>query len=140
MREPPHFATPQAAEAAFYSAFERADIEAMMQVWADDESIICIHPEGPRLLGRGEIRASWEQIFAPGARLKFTLKDSRRTRDALLSIHVLREYIRVDGVPQGVMLATNLYQFVHGSWRMTLHHASPEPETRAAGSGSTILH
>lgn len=134
------FQTPQAAEAAFYAAFERADLEAMMLVWAEDESVICIHPTGPYLRGRKDIRASWEQIFAPGARLKFTLKDSRRTRDSLLSIHVLRECIRVNGVPQGVMLATNVYQFTDDGWRMTLHHASPEPDGQAAAWETEILH
>jgi ketosteroid isomerase-like protein len=140
MSKPPSFATPKEAEAAFYDAFERADIDAMMGVWAESETIICIHPDGPRLRGRHAIRASWEQIFAPGARLKFTLKDSRRTRDALLSIHVLRECIRVDGVPQGVMLATNIYQLIDGSWRMTLHHASPEPEAPTSTSESGTVH
>ncbi len=140
MSKAPRFTTPKEAEAAFYDAFERADVEAMMQVWAEDETIICIHPKGPRLRGRQAIRASWEQIFAPGARLKFTLKDSRRTGDALLSIHVLRECIRADGVSQGVMLATNIYQLVDGSWRMTLHHASPEPETHAGIAKSGTVH
>jgi ketosteroid isomerase-like protein len=140
MSKSAHFATPQAAEAAFYAAFERADVEAMMQVWAEHETIICIHPDGPRLRGHREIRASWEQIFAPGARLKFILKDSCRTRDALLSIHMLKECIRVNGVPRGVMLVTNMYQFVNGSWRISLHHASPEPEIHAEVSETDTLH
>ena len=43
------FPTPQDAEAAFYEALERADLEAMMEVWAEDEEIVCVHPAGPRL-------------------------------------------------------------------------------------------
>ena len=36
MRNKPIFPTPQDAEAAFYEALERADLEAMMAVWAED--------------------------------------------------------------------------------------------------------
>ncbi|MEN9848045.1 MAG: hypothetical protein RL368_785, partial [Pseudomonadota bacterium] len=35
----PKFLTPQAAEAAFYAAFEAADLETMMQIWAQSEEI-----------------------------------------------------------------------------------------------------
>ena len=31
------FASPEDAETAFYDAIERADLEAMMAIWADDE-------------------------------------------------------------------------------------------------------
>ena len=31
-------------EAAFYDALHRADLEALMALWADDEEIVCIHP------------------------------------------------------------------------------------------------
>ena len=33
-------------EAAFYDALHRADLEALMALWADDEEIVCIHPGG----------------------------------------------------------------------------------------------
>ena len=48
----PYYATSRDAEQAFYAAFQKADLAEMMQVWADDDSIVCIHPMGPRLDGR----------------------------------------------------------------------------------------
>ena len=36
------FTTPQDAEAAFYDAFEKSDLDAMMGVWADDDDIVCV--------------------------------------------------------------------------------------------------
>jgi hypothetical protein len=33
------FATPQDAEAAFYEAFIKRDLEAMMEVWAEEDDI-----------------------------------------------------------------------------------------------------
>ncbi|HSP00552.1 MAG TPA: nuclear transport factor 2 family protein, partial [Thioalkalivibrio sp.] len=38
-------------EAAFYDAFERADMDVMREVWANDKGISCIHPGGERLDG-----------------------------------------------------------------------------------------
>ena len=43
-------------EAAFYEALNRADVEALMALWADDEEIVCIHPGGPRLHGHAAIQ------------------------------------------------------------------------------------
>ncbi|HXZ95937.1 MAG TPA: nuclear transport factor 2 family protein, partial [Burkholderiales bacterium] len=55
------FPTPQDAEAAFYEAFESADLDAMMAVWAEDEEVVCVHPSGPRLTGIAQVRESWRQ-------------------------------------------------------------------------------
>ena len=61
------FPTAQDAENAFYEALERADLEGMMAVWAEDEEIVCVHPTGPRLSGQDQVRESWAKIFAGGA-------------------------------------------------------------------------
>ena len=53
-------------ETAFYDALSRADIEALMALWAEDEEIICIHPGSVRLVGHATIRASFEAIFERG--------------------------------------------------------------------------
>src|SRR5262249_56001897 len=62
--------SPQDAEAAFYEALEAADLEAMMEVWAEDEEIVCVHPGGPRLAGFEQVRGSWAQILGSGRKLK----------------------------------------------------------------------
>jgi hypothetical protein len=64
------FPTPDDAETAFYDAFERADLAAMMAVWAEADDIVCIHPQGPRLAGFEAVRESWGQIFSAGAQLR----------------------------------------------------------------------
>jgi len=57
------FTTPQEAEQAFYEAFQRADLDALMAVWAEDEDVFCVHPGAPRLTGLDKIRESFRQIF-----------------------------------------------------------------------------
>jgi ketosteroid isomerase-like protein len=58
--------TPEEAEAAFYAALARADLDALMALWADDEEIVCIHPGAPRLIGHAAIRCT-EAIFERGS-------------------------------------------------------------------------
>ena len=60
------FPTPQDAEAAFYEALTKGDLEAMMAVWADDDEVYCVHPNGARVTGVDQVRESWRQIFASG--------------------------------------------------------------------------
>ena len=79
MPNKPIFPTPQDAEAAFYEALERADLEAMMSVWAEDEEIVCIHPGGPRLIGYASIREAWRRMFDGGARLQVRLSQPTMT-------------------------------------------------------------
>lgn len=133
------FDTPEEAEAAFYAAFESGDLEAMMAVWVDDESIVCIHPGSIRLSGPAEVRESWRQIFAGGRRLRFRITDLRATRAGQTTVHSLYEYVAVAGVAgeAGPVIATNIYVATADGWRLWMHHAStpaaiddePEDET-----------
>ena len=92
------FPTPQDAEAAFYEAFESADLEAMMEVWAEDEEIVCVHPGGPRLAGFEQVRASWGQIFGAGQRIKVHLSDQVVLAGMMLmAIHSVHENFLVQG-------------------------------------------
>lgn len=134
------FATPQAAEAAFYEAFQRRDLAAMMEVWAEDDQVVCVHPGSGRLQGRAQVEHSWQQVFAGPNRLSCELSDEQYTQDALLSIHVVRENISVNGKFEGAVVATNIYQLMNGSWHMILHHASPEPAAAEAGDDDFVLH
>ena len=121
------FPTPDEAEAAFYTAFANSDLDAMMAVWLDSDVITCVHPVGPRISGHQAVRASWQEIFRSGGGLRFRLADVSRTQDALLSIHLLHEFISVPGESgeRPPAVATNIYQLTQGGWRMILHHASP---------------
>ena len=57
---------PDDVEATFYDALRQGDIERLMACWADEEEIVCVHPGGPRLIGAGAIRATFEAMFANG--------------------------------------------------------------------------
>ena len=137
------FPTPQDAEAAFYEALEASDLEAMMEVWAEDEEIVCIHPGGPRLAGYQQVRESWVQIFASGQRLKMHITSQVVLSGMMLSVHSLHESILVQGEARAraPAVATNAYLRTGNGWRMILHHASPAPQTPQRESDTPkILH
>jgi len=121
------FTTPDEAEEAFYTAFANSNLEAMMEVWLDSDTVTCVHPVGPRISGRDAVRGSWAEIFRNSGGLKFRLGEVSRTQDALLAIHVLHEHISVPGEPgeRPPAVATNIYQLTKDGWQMILHHASP---------------
>ena len=121
------YETPQDAEAAFYDAFQRADLDAMKQVWANDDDVLCIHPMGPRLEGRESVLASWGDIFAGGAGLGFDITGASYTGDGSVSVHSVYENISYgeDFSQHSVVIATNVYRLTDEGWRMCSHHGSP---------------
>jgi uncharacterized protein (TIGR02246 family) len=125
------FTTPQEAEAAFYEAFEKGDLDAMMDVWADDDDIVCVHPGGPRLAGTEQVREAWRQIFAAGQNLRFRLNKQQALNGMTLVVHSVYELITVAGEARARQpaIATNVYMRTENGWRMVVHHASPAPAT-----------
>ncbi len=135
------FATPQDVEAAFYEALERADLEAMMQVWADEEEIVCIHPGGPRLSGYAMVREAWQGVFSGGPRLRVQVTTLSFVANPFTAIHSLIEYVGIkeDSSQQAPVVATNVYVRGPTGWRLVVHHASPVPPDSIAESPK-ILH
>jgi len=132
--------TPKAAEDAFYRAFERADIEAMMAVWDDSPDIVCIHPGGETLHGPQAIRASWLEIFQSVTRVQFAVQEQLKLSDDHLAVFVVHELLHVDGrPPAGPIIATNAYRLTDAGWRMVLHHAAPGPHS-TPNSAPTSFH
>ena len=127
------FPTPQDAEAAFYEALERADLDAMMEVWSDDDEVSCIHPGRARLAGYAQVRESWARIFSSSQRLQVHLTDQVVVSGMMFSVHTLHENILVRSAEGGVsgarsiVVATNVYLRSGGGWRMVVHHGSPAP-------------
>jgi uncharacterized protein (TIGR02246 family) len=119
--------SPDEIEAQFYEAMQQADIDRLMGVWADDEDIACVHPGGPRMLGAGAIRASFEAIFANGA-VDVQPDKVQRLHNHASAVHHVLERVQVPtehGVQTAFAIVTNVYLLTEQGWRMVLHHASP---------------
>lgn len=135
MRRSKLYPTPDDAESAFYDAFERGDLPAMMAVWAESESVVCVHPRGPRLVGFDAVRESWMQIFAGGSTpLRIRATEVKRFDSQGVAVHALIETLSAPGQqPTQSVSATNVYELTDDGWRMVVHHATPIAEpTKAA--------
>lgn len=120
------YASAEDVENTFYEAIARADLNALMSVWADDEEIVCIHPTGQRLCGHASIRESWSAIFASNPRLTMRITHSVRWSGLLLAVHNVVEalYLGNEPTPHGPLLSTNVFQRGANGWRLLSHHSS----------------
>ncbi|MBS1229223.1 MAG: hypothetical protein H6R17_2500 [Proteobacteria bacterium] len=134
------FTTAEDAEEAFYEAIGRGDLDALMNVWADDDEIVCIHPTGQRLTGPTAIRDSWRAIFANNPRLTVRVKASVRWKSVMLDVHSVVEtiYLAGEATPRSPLLATNVFQRGANGWRLLSHHASAADDSaEAAGEAAS---
>ncbi|HWH72959.1 MAG TPA: nuclear transport factor 2 family protein [Methylibium sp.] len=129
MPQPPKAppSSPDDIEQQFYEALQQADVDKLMAVWADDEEIACVHPGGPRMVGAGAIRASFDAIFANGA-IDVVPDKVRRLHTHSSAVHHVLERVQIaseGGTQTAFAIVTNVYVKTAQGWRMVLHHASP---------------
>lgn len=122
-----HLATPELSEAAFYAAFQAADLQSMMAVWADDDKIACVHPGGPLLVGHAQVEESWRRILNGGERARLRVVLRSRLHAPGLAVHVVEEHLTFvgDEGPRRPVISTNVYRLTANGWRLVLHHAAP---------------
>ncbi|WP_332853978.1 YybH family protein [Duganella sp. S19_KUP01_CR8] len=125
-------------ESAFYDALNRADLDALMALWADDDEIVCVHPGGPRLIGHAAIRSSWAAILEHGG-LHIMPSQLHETHNLMSSVHTLVEGTTAGG-EAAHLVATNVYVKTPRGWRIVLHHVSVAPGPAPADTHSQILH
>jgi len=116
------------ANEAFYQSFERLDISAMDKIWAPQEYVTCIHPGWSIRVGWPAVRDSWVVIFNNTFSMKFRLTELQVQVAADVAWVICTENItsRVGDADQNsLVVATNLYERIGGSWKIIHHHGSP---------------
>lgn len=132
------------AEAQFYEALQRGDIDKLMAVWSDDDDICCVHPNGPRVIGPGAIRTAFEAMFGNGP-IDARPERVRRLQTHDTAVHSVVERIQAltdEGPQVAWVLATNVYVKTTLGWRLLAHHASPgtAQELPEVGETPSVLH
>jgi ketosteroid isomerase-like protein len=136
--------TPDDTEAAFYEALQNADIDQLMQCWAEEDEVVCVHPGGGRLIGPGAIRATFEAMFQSGGVRAFPER-VHKVQSLASAVHHLIERVEIS-TPQGVqfahVIATNVYHKTPQGWRMVAHHTSPgtAQDAKDVGAKPTVFH
>lgn len=126
-------------EAAFYDALNRGDAESLMELWAEDEDITCVHPGGPRLHGHDAVRASWEAILERGG-LQIRPSQLHVIQTPACAVHCVIEGVTSSAGEPAHLIATNVYMKTPLGWRMAAHHVSVAPGPAPAGTLPTNLH
>ena len=126
----------EAANAAFYTAFETADLDAMRELWLDDEETLCVHPGAHPVRGTSAISRSWALIMANTPYIQFFLTDvevsilqlgDREVASVTCTENVLTadEQTDLDSFGGAKAVATNVFVRTPEGWRLWIHHASP---------------
>jgi ketosteroid isomerase-like protein len=136
--------SPDDIEQNFYEALHNADIEQLMGCWAEEDEIVCVHPGGPRLIGAGAIRATFEAMFANGS-VQAHPERIHKIESLACAVHHLVERVEMmtpQGVKNAYVIVTNVYQKMPQGWRMVAHHASPGTPNDSADVGvkPSVLH
>lgn len=127
------YPSPDEVEHAFYELLAAGDADRLMQVWAEEEETLCVHPTGIRLSGLTAIRDSWHSIFA-NARLRVQAESLAHWQGSVLAIHHLTEFLYVgdDPNPHGPLHVTHVYARGAYGWRLVCRHASPADDRQQA--------
>ena len=126
----------EAANTAFYQAFETADLDAMRALWLDDPGAVCVHPGALPVRGAGAISRSWAVIMANTPYIQFFLTDVDVTLpvgEATVASVTCTENVLTgdertgpDAFGGARAVATNVFvREPGGPWRLWIHHASP---------------
>ena len=137
----------RAANRAFYRAFESLDLARMADVWADDDPLTCIHPNGSLAAGREAVLDTWRIIFANTEHMTFDVQAERIEVRGDLAWVVCTEVLvssALGSTAEGAVQATNVFRRQSGHWKVAHHHASPfimgAQPTRSSGAGKGFLH
>ena len=127
------FASPEECEQAFYEALDNADLDAVSELWLQDDDVACIHPGSPRVVGHAAVRASWAAVLSGGP-LHVRVLARRVHESPTLAVSTLIEELVIAG-PAGRqvvhVLATNAFSKTPAGWKMVLHHGAAAPQGQA---------
>ncbi len=126
------------ANAAFYAAFETADLDAMRDLWLEHPETLCVHPGALPVRGTPAISRSWALIMANTPYIQFFLTDvevsvlgspgeGRDVASVTCTENVLTgdERAGTDVFGGARAVATNVFVSTPAGWRLWIHHASP---------------
>jgi ketosteroid isomerase-like protein len=118
-----HHAALLFANEAFYRAFADKDIDAMADVWAEDDALVCLHPGWAPLKGLEEVLGSFMAIFEGPSPPAISPTAAEVVIHGTIGIVTCYERIGSD-----YLIATNIFRHedeTSGNWRLVYHQAGP---------------
>lgn len=130
LSKPLLFASADECEQAFYEALANGDIDAISDLWLQDDDVCCTHPGAGRIVGYSAVRASWAAILSAGA-LPIRALARRSFESPTLAVsNLVEELVVMQANARRLVhvLASNAYVKTPAGWKMVLHAGAPAPE------------
>ena len=126
----------------FYAAFESADLDAMREIWLDDDRATCVHPGALPVRGATAVGRSWALMMANTPYLQFILTDvdiavAGDTASVTCTENVLtaEEGGPLDSFGAGQTVSTNVLVRTEHGWRLWVRHSSPVVSAQVLSAG-----
>ena len=121
------------ANRVFYEALARADYPTMETLWAREHDIAVIHPGWSPLHGRKAVLDAWRRIFTGASQSSLNCSEAKVyfMEDAAFVICIER-------MPEGEVVATNIFVQEHGAWKLTHHHGGLIAQIAREVSGDAV--
>lgn len=116
-----------AANREFYRAFAERDAAAMERLWATRAAVTCIHPGWNALAGREAVLRSWRDILGNPGAPRIRCRNETAVLHGEIGLVLCHEVL-----PDGLLVATNLFVRENDAWKMIHHQAGPLAEPPAA--------
>jgi ketosteroid isomerase-like protein len=133
------------ANASFYEAFERLDLEHMQRLWARSVQVTCVHPGWDMVVGYDAVVQSWRMIFEGTSEVRLRVEEPHISGGVDHAWLVCREvlFTTLSGqAVENVLTATNTFVREEGLWKIAHHHAAPllAGRPRSVRPPETVLH
>ncbi|MCC6434664.1 MAG: nuclear transport factor 2 family protein [Acidimicrobiales bacterium] len=113
-----------AANAAFYDAFEAADLDAMSDCWEHSERVVCTHPGWPSLYGWSKVAGSYYAIFSNPTRQQLILTEVHASCNGDTAWVCADENLLGPSMGHTVSALNVFVRGADGGWKMVAHHGS----------------
>jgi ketosteroid isomerase-like protein len=121
------------ANRVFYDAFARADYKTMETLWAREHDLAVIHPGWSPLHGRKAVLDAWRRIFDGAAESNLNCSEAR-----VYFMDDAAFVICIERMPEGEVVATNIFVQEQGEWKLTLHHGGLIAQITRDFSGDAV--
>jgi hypothetical protein len=110
------------ANSGFYAAFATRDFAAMEAVWSARDHVSCIHPGWSALIGRESVMDSWRTILTSSNAPRISCHNA-----SAFLYDVVGYVICYEVLPDGILIATNVFAREAGEWKLVHHQAGQSP-------------
>ena len=140
---------------AFYKAFSDKDFDGMKELWIDDNTVQCIHPSNPPVVGYIPIIESWKKLFQESdddsngfhmntihpTNIRLSVKGATAWITCDEEVF-MPKFVRGIGKKKELIkkfTATNIFRKVNGKWSIAHHHSTAHVDFDQGNKGKKSI-